>query len=117
MQDLQFPEVTLWRVSILVRSNLPGAHVQHEVGVPQEGMSGLFGYQYPLGWSLSGPLGVKSHRKASMNFISVDRQLNDQVEKFWAVEDYGATKANKKPLSVEDQQALKIIKDTTRRAL
>ena len=82
--------------------------------MPQEGMYGLFGYRYPLGWSLSGLLGVKSHRKASMNFISVDRQLNDQVEKFWAVEDDGATKANKKPLSVEDQRAWKIIKDTTR---
>ena len=77
-------------------------------------MYDLFGYRYPLGWSLSGLLSEKSHRKASMNFISVDHQLNDQVEKFWAVKDDGATKANKKPLSVEDQRALKIIKDTTR---
>ena len=77
-------------------------------------MSGLFGYQYPLGWSLSGLLGVKSHHKASMNFISVDCQLNDQVEKFWVVEDYGATKANEKPLSIEDQRALNIIKDTNK---
>ena len=68
---------------------------------------------YPLGWSLFGPLTAPNHREAFVNFVKVDHKLNNEMEKFWAVEDSGATKTNDKPLSVEDQQTLKIIEDTT----
>lgn len=113
LQDLEFPDVDLKRVSILVGSNLPMAHVQMEVRAPEDKKNGPFAYRFPLGWSLSGPLDTNGSKTKSVNSISLDRNLNDQVERFWAVEDYGAVKKNEKSLSMEDKRALQIIQETT----
>lgn len=88
LQDLEFPDVNIKRVSILVGSNLPMADIQKEVRAPEDKKNGLFAYRFPFGWSLSGPLDINGIRTSSANFISLDRSLNDQVERFWAVEDY-----------------------------
>ena len=48
-----------------------------------------------------------------VNLLSVGLQTEDQIERFWKIEDYRATKASDKPLSIEDWRALKILEDTT----
>lgn len=86
LQDLKFPEVDVKRVSILVGSNAPKAHLQREVRAPAE-KNNPYGYRYPLGWTMAGPLADKRHRGTSVNFISVGHQPDDLVERFWQIED------------------------------
>ena len=115
LHDVQFPQVEIKRVSILVGSNVPYAHIQQEVRVP-ENSKGLFGCRYPLGWTVCGPCDLKSCAVASVNFVSVGHKSEDLVERFWELEGYGAEASNvdEGPMSIEDMKAMKIINDTTR---
>ena len=113
LQDIEFPSVDIKRVSILVGSNIPYAHIQKEVRVPEDKKKGLYGCRYALGWCVSGPYDVKCRRGVAANFVSLGRKPDDLIERFWNLEDYGAVKSGEKPLSVEDKRALKIIEDTT----
>jgi len=112
--DIEFPAVDVKRVSILVGNNIPYAHIQKEVRVPEDEKKGLYGCRYPLGWCVAGRYGVRDPQGVSVNFVSVDRKPVDLIEKFWKLEDYGAVKSGEKPLSVEDKRAMQIIEDTTR---
>ena len=111
LQDIKFPSVDVPRVSILLGSNVPSAHVQREVRCDDD--NGLHGYRYPLGWSLCGPLISEGKHSASLNFISTDYQLDEALERFWKIEDNVISGA-KKELSVDDKRALQIIDETTR---
>ncbi|KAL9975234.1 hypothetical protein ACROYT_G012368 [Oculina patagonica] len=112
--DIEFPAVDVKRVSILVGNNIPYAHIQKEVRVPEDEKKGFYGCRYPLGWCVAGRYGVKDPKGVSVNFVSVDHKPVDLIEKFWKLEDYGAVKSGEKPLSVEDKRAMQIIEDTTR---
>ena len=92
------------------RNSVPAAHLQKEVP-PDD--NGLYGYRFPLGWSIAGPLTSRERREAAINFLSVGLRPEDPIERFWKIEDYGATKAGERPLSVEDKRALEILEDTT----
>ena len=112
--DIEFPAVDIKRVSILVGNNIPYAHIQKEVRVPEDARKGLYGCRYPLGWCVRGCYGVKNPQGVSVNFVSVDHKPDDLIEKFWKLEDFGAVKPGEKPLSIEDKRAMQIIKDTIR---
>ena len=44
----------------------------------------------PLGWVITGTIhGSQNHRNISVNFVSCDKNLHYQVEKFWKVEGFG----------------------------
>ena len=100
LKDLTFPEVDIKRVSIIIGSNVPAAHLQDEVRIPPDN-NGPFGYRFPLGWSIAGPLTCSIRGQALVNFLSVG--IDDQIERFWKIEDYGASNADDKPLSIEDR--------------
>ena len=114
LHDIGFPAVDIKRVSILVGNNIPYAHIQKEVRVPEDDRNGLYGCRYPLGWCVCGPYSVKNPQGVSVNFVSVDRKPADLIERFWKLEDYGAVKSEEKPISVEDKRAMRIIDNTTR---
>ena len=114
LRDVEFPEVDIKRVSILVGNNIPYAHLQKEVRVPEDKKKGLYGCRYPLGWCVCGPYGANCRQGVSANFVSIDPEPRFLIEKFWNLEDYGAVKSNEKPLSVEDKIAVKAIENTTR---
>ena len=95
-------------------NNIPYAHIQKEVRVPEDVRKGLYGCRYPLGWCVCGCYGSKNPQGVSVNFVSVDRKPIDLIERFWKLEDYGAVKSGAKPLSIEDKRAMHIIEDTTR---
>ena len=59
LHDVEFPEVDIKRVSILVGNNIPYAHLQKEVRVPEDKKKRLYGCSYPLGWCICGPYGAK----------------------------------------------------------
>ena len=112
LQDIRFPDVDVRRVSIVLGSNVPSAHVQREVRFPPDDRNGIHGYRYPLGWSLCGPLVTGSQRKSSVNYVSLDRRLDEQIEQFWKIEDCGVVHEPRESLSEEDKRALKIIEET-----
>ena len=114
LRDVEFPEVDIKRVSILVGNNIPYAHLQKEVRVPEDKKKGLYGCRYPLGWCVCGPYGANCRQGVSANFVSIDPEPRFLIEKLWNLEDYGTLKSNEKPLSVEDKIAVKIIENTTR---
>ncbi|KAK3755177.1 hypothetical protein QZH41_010697 [Actinostola sp. cb2023] len=107
----QFSRPDIRRVSIIIGSNLPNAHVQTEVRLPEDPENGLFGFCHPLGWSIAGPIGQRSQR-VRLNCTALDRRLDDQVEKFWRLETNGTVKANETGLSEDDRRALHIIDET-----
>ena len=113
LRDVEFPEVDIKRVSILVGNNIPYAHLQKEVRVPEDKKKGLYGCRYPLGWCVCGPYGANCRQGVSANFVSIDPEPRFLIEKFWNLEDYGTLKSNEKPLSMEDKIALKITENTT----
>ena len=96
--DIEFPAVDIKRVSILVGNNIPYAHIQKEVRVPQHARNGLYGCHYPLGWCVCSCYGAKNPQGVSVNFVSVDHKPIDLIEKFWKLEDFGAVKSGEKSL-------------------
>ena len=67
-----------------------------------------------LGWTINGPLGFpcgdrrgRRHR-ATSNFIAMDVTLQEQVERFWKVDDWEALRNERPDTSVEDRQAVDI---------
>lgn len=78
LQELKFPEVDVKRVSILVGSNAPKAHLQKKVRSPTE-KNNPYGYRYPL----AVPLTDKRQRGTSVNFISVGHVSGELVVRFW----------------------------------
>jgi hypothetical protein len=115
LRDISFPSVDVPRVSILVGSNVPKAHVQKEVRFPEDDENGLFGYRYALGWSLCGPTGVETEQQTFLNNVSLDKNLDSELEKFWKLEDTGtSTRWEKESFSEEDRRAVKIIQETTK---
>lgn len=113
LRDLQFPKVDVPRVSVIIGSDVPSAHVQLEVRPPEDSKEGLFGFRHPLGWSVAGPLDSKQ-QKANLNYISLDQKLDKQIEQFWSLESRGTATTTKGPLSEDDKLALRIIEDTTK---
>ena len=114
LRDIEFPAVDIKRVSILVGNNIPYAHIQKEVRVPEDARKGLYGCRYPLGWCVCGCYGSKNPQGVSVNFVSVDQKPVDLIERFWKLEDHGAVKSGGRSLSIEDKRAMQIIEDTTR---
>ena len=113
LQDIKFSTVDVPRISILIGSNIPSAHVQREVRSPNDDENGLYGYRYPLGWTLCGPINAVNKHTASLNSISMDCHLDEAFERFWKIEDNTISGATKE-LSIEDKRALQIIEETTR---
>lgn len=112
LRDLTFLDVDIKRVSLIVRSNVPSAHVQCEVRNPPN-ETVLYGVRFPHGWSIVCPLPSKEKKQAKVNFVCVGSRYEEQIERVWKVEDYRAMKSGDKPLSVEDKRVLKILEQTT----
>ena len=95
LRNVKFPEVDIKRVYTLVGNNIPYAHLQKEVRVPEDKnkKEGLYGCRYPLGWCVCGPYGVNCRQGVSANFVSIDPEPRFLIEKFWNLEDYGAVKS------------------------
>lgn len=112
LRDLTFPEVDAKQVSIILGDKVPAAHLQNGVRFPPDN-NGIYGYRFPLSWSIAGPLNSRQRKQVTVNFLSVGAQPEDPTEHFWKVKDYGLRKTGDKPPSVEDKRALKILEDTT----
>ena len=126
--DIEIPEVKLKKVSVLIGKDVSEAHEVFEVRKSKRPDSQLQAQRGPLGWVITGTIvGSQNHRDISVNFVTCDKKLHDQVENFWKVEGFG-TRSTLKPgneveadrshrdlnLSREDMRAVAILEKTTK---
>ena len=118
----------LRKVSVLIGKDVSEAHEVFEVRKSKKPDSQLQVLRGPLGWVITGTIyGSQNHRNISVNFVTCDKNLHEQVEKFWKVEGFG-TKTTLKTrtdsgadcrrrdliLSREDMRAVNILQKTTK---
>ena len=87
--DIEIPAVKLRKVSVLIRKDVSKAHEVFEVRKSNKPDSQLQALRGPLGWVITGIHGSQNHRNISVNFVTCDKNLHDQVETFWKVEGFG----------------------------
>lgn len=61
-----------------------------------------------LGWAINGPVGFRDHHKAIANFISMDMKLDEQVKRFWEIENPEIAVDDTRQMSVNDRKAVRI---------
>ena len=128
LADIEIPEVQLRKVTVLIGKDVSEAHEVFEIRKSNKLDSQLQALRGPLGWVVTGTIhGSQNHRNISVNFVSCDKNLHYQVEKFWKVEGFG-TKTTLKTrtdgeadcrhrdlvLSREDMRAVDILERTTK---
>ena len=116
LSDIVLPEIQSKDVTVLIGCNAP-----EPFGVMEErrGARGEpVAVRLLLGWTLMGPT-EKIEKDSSVNFVRLedDRDCRDeallhQVEKFWKMDFVDALCSSEVAMSVEDQKAKKIIKDS-----
>lgn len=126
--DIEIPAVNIKKVSVLIGKDVSDAHEVFEVRKSNKPDSQLQAQRGPLGWVITGTiLNSLNQRELSVNFITCDRKLHDQVENFWKVEEFGTRRACKPEiekgavakhrnhnLSREDMRAEDILEKTTK---
>lgn len=109
LQDIEIPMVESKSVMMLIGQDNPELLLPHEL---RKGSAGQpYATRTTLGWTINGPLGIvhtESRKHATAHFVGVERSLEDQVKKFWNLEDYESLVSNKNGMSVEDHQAIEI---------
>ena len=88
--DIEIPAVKLKKVSVLIGKDVSKAHEVFEVRKSNKPGSRLQVLRGPLGWVITGTIhSSQNHRNISVNFVTCDKSLHDQVETFWKVEGFG----------------------------
>ena len=126
--DIEIPVVKLKKVSVLIGEDVSKAHEVFEVRKSNKPDSQQQALRGPLGWVITGTIhGSQNHRNFSVNFVTFDKNLHDQVETFWKLQGVGTKGALKTRtdsgadcrrrdliLSREDMQAVDILERTTK---
>ena len=112
LQYVPFAEVERKKVSVLIGTNI------HEAFVPLEMRRGSrdepFAIRSYIGWSVLGGAckGVLGNASNTNQVTNMDTVLDEQLQRFWKVESYGADMPTSKPMSVEDKRAMAIVDET-----
>ena len=126
--DVEIPTVELRKVSVLIGKDVGEAHEVFEVRKSNKPDSQLQALRGPLGWVITGTIhNSQNHRNVSVNFVTCDKNLHYQVERFWKVEGFGTKTALKTRtdsgadcrhrnliLSREDMRAVNSLEKTTK---
>ena len=109
LQDINFPSVSMQKVTLLIGQDIP------EALIPLEVRRGNIGEPYAtrttLGWSINGPTGMAKNHNAIVNFVHAD-PLENQVEKFWKLEASELLTDDNTAMSVNDKRVINIWNDT-----
>ena len=88
--DIEILAVELRKVSVLIGKDVGEAHEVFEVRKSNKPDSQLQALRGPLGWIITGTIhNSQNHRNVSVNFVTCDKDLHDQVENFWKMEGFG----------------------------
>ncbi|XP_028416310.1 uncharacterized protein LOC114540230 [Dendronephthya gigantea] len=122
LADLDIPDVTLGKVSVLIGKDVEEAHEVMEIRKSKKPGRQLQGQRGPLGWVITGTLDGDSMKKdVSVNYNDCDKTLHEQIENFWSIEGYGTRATGHErakdylpngSMSKEDERAQKILEET-----
>ena len=120
--EIELSAAPVGEVTILIGSDIPGAHENLEVKKPPKGMTGPRAIRTPFGWCLFGRTpDLGSHNAANslepIRHIRMLRQPQDNdvdslIQKFWTLESLGIKITTNSDWSKEDKLALKRMKST-----
>ncbi|XP_028413517.1 uncharacterized protein LOC114536351 [Dendronephthya gigantea] len=122
LADLDIPDVTLGKVSVLIGKDVEEAHEVMEIRKSKKPGRQLQGQRGPLGWVITGTLDGDSMKKdVSVNYNDCEKTLREQIENFWSIEGYGTRATGHKrtedylpngSMSKGDERAQKILDET-----
>ena len=99
-------------IGLLIGSDVPKALQPQEMRPSEDG--GPFATRTVLGWVLNGPLGRRSKKSPTANFVQVDKSLDKQFQQFFDLEFNDSNLASKASMSLNDQRALETMKETVK---
>ena len=106
LKRLKIMKIDADDISILIGANVPEAHLVSEYQVGPK--NAPIGVHTMFGWTLFGKESTQRSQAETVNYISLD----DQLQLFWKMESAGVAPETKRGMSVEDQRALKKIEDS-----
>ena len=114
LEDIKLQSISEKEVRLIVGTNAPEAFWVLEERRGNRGEP--YAIRTPLGWTLMGPVGRIDcqERHLNVNFVRLVESarkdcLMQQVERFWAIENYGLAGDSNVCMSVEDKKALAIM--------
>ena len=103
LSDLHLPDIDCNEVYLVIGQD------NNDLLLPEIIRSGQPGEPYaiktPLGWVLNGPVGGQNHKRVSSHFIQTDTALQQQVDRFFKLDDMGADKISNS-FSMNEQRVL-----------
>ena len=111
--DIDFPEVELDDILVLIGADNPQVFITHEIRAG--GAEEPWGFKYKLGWALMGPTNrpqtsqVDVHLLQSTNADMEDIAFKNEVNRFFYEDGLGVVTSIKKAMSVEDKKAEKMM--------
>ncbi|XP_078372656.1 uncharacterized protein LOC144656297 [Oculina patagonica] len=119
LRDIKLPSICEKEVGLIIGTNAPDAFWVLEERRGNRGEP--YAIPTPLGWTLMGPMEKSDSQNChlNVNFVrsaEVERKDDDclmqQLERFWAVENFGVVPNCKASMSVEDKRALAIMEQS-----
>ena len=121
LRDIKLPSISEKEVRLIIGTNAPDAFwvLEERRGNREE----PYAICTPLGWTLMGPMEKSDSQdcQLNVNFVrsaEVVREDNDclmqQLERFWAVENFGVIPNCKVSMSLEDKRALAIMEQSVK---
>ena len=115
LQGLEISDIEAEDIKLLVGADIPSALLATEVKVGKKNMP--YATKTPFGWSLFGMFKQNDNSWSEIEHsyhVSVQNDLQNQVERFWSTEAFGTQFNMENSLSVEDNRALKELEDSTK---
>ncbi|CAB3986550.1 Hypothetical predicted protein, partial [Paramuricea clavata] len=115
LSDIDFPEVELEDILVLIGADNPEVFITHEIRAG--GVEEPWGFKYKLRWALMGPTNrpqtsqVDVHLLQRSNADVEDIAFKDDVNRFFYEDDLGVVTSIKKAMSVEDKKAEKMMEE------
>ena len=109
LAGISFPQIGADQVTLLIGSDVPEAFWTLEER--RGGKKEPYAIRSPLGWTLMGPTGEVGIGTPQVHFQQTD-VLGQQLEHMWKTDFSDSLSDNRCSMSVEDRQALQIMRET-----
>jgi hypothetical protein len=116
LSDIDFPEVELEDILVLIGADNPEVFITHEIRAG--GAEEPWGFKYKSGWALMGPTNrpqtsqVDVHLLQRSNADMEDIACKNKVNRFFYEDGLGVVTSIKKTMSVEDKKAEKMMEES-----
>lgn len=116
LHDLDIPSVSTDQVGVLIGVDVPEAVMQHECRRGPKGQP--YAVRTDFGWAVAGAdYGAPEMNANQIHVghvdVSVDEQLNKQLEHWWKTESFGTRYDRQELRSQEDEKALQQLQENT----